>query len=211
MTRPEMAGPDEVHPASWCLVERLVDVVEVFGAGIQVCAWQRQADPRLGRWLSSLDERVGASILEILKPDQRPELAALPSPRERSLLADDLALQGSVLCDLLGCPAYGVRIVRTRDAMCPGWHVDRVSLRVVCTYWGPGTQWLADQSVDRGALRDRSTEGADFVCGAVGDVVLLKGARWPGNEHLGAIHRSPDVPAAVGARTVATLDPLWLD
>ncbi len=211
MTRPEMAGPDEVHPVSWCLVERLVDVVEILGAGIQVCAWQRQADPRLEEWLASLDEFVGATILEIMKPEQRPELAALPGSRERSLLADDLALQGSALCDLLGCPAYGVRVVRTRDTMCPGWHVDRVSMRAVCTYRGPGTQWLTDQSIDRGGLRDGSTEDADFVFAAVGDVVLLKGAQWPGNEHLGAIHRSPDVPAAVGARTVATLDPLWLD
>ena len=206
-----MTEPDKVHPALWCFVERLVDVVEIFGTGIQVCAWQRQADSRLERWLASLDELAGANILEVLRPHQRPELAALPCHRERSLLADDLALQGAALCDLLGCPAYGLRIARTRDAMCPGWHVDQVSLRVVCTYWGPGTQWLADKSVDRSALRDRFTQAADYLTATIGDVILLKGARWPGNEPLGAIHRSPEVPAAVGARVVATLDPIWLD
>ena len=206
-----MVGLDRTERASWCFVECLVDAVEVFGAEVQVCAWQRPANSHLASWLAALDEFAGANIWEILEPDQQPQLKSLPPSRERSLLADDLALQGTALCDLLGCPAYGLRMVRTREAMCPGWHVDQVSLRVVCTYLGPGTQWLADQSTDRGKLRDRRTQSADFVCAAAGDVVLLKGARWPENEQLGAIHRSPEVPAVTGLLAVATLDPLWLD
>lgn len=211
MARAEEALLEHHQAASWCFVDNLVDVVEVFGEGVQVCAWRRPSDPRLETWLASLDELEGASTLEILKPGQRPELAALPGSEERSLLADDLGLQGTALCDLLGCAAYGLRIARTCKAMCPGWHVDQVSLRVVSTYRGPGTQWLDDQSIDRDSLRGPAAQAADFVSATAGDVVLLKGSHWQGNECLGAIHRSPDVPAGTGTRTVATLDPLWRD
>ena len=211
MPRAEEALLDQDQLASWCFVDNLVDVVEVFGEGVQVCAWRRPADPRLEAWLASLDELEGASTLEILKPDRRPELAALPDSEERSLLADDLRLQGTALCDLLGCSAYGLRIARTCKAMCPGWHVDHVSLRLVTTYRGPGTQWLTDQSIDRASLGSESAQSADFISASTGDVVLLKGSHWQGNELLGAIHRSPEVPAEFGTRTVATLDPLWRD
>jgi hypothetical protein len=40
-------------------------------------------------------------------------------------------------------------------------------------------------------------------------VVLLKGALWQGNERLGAVHRSPEIAAGAGVRTLVTLDPLW--
>ena len=93
--------------------------------------------------------------------------------------------------------------------MCPGWHVDRVTIRVICTYRGPGTQWLADQCVDRSSLKAPALAHDRGVSARIGEVVFLKGNGWPGNEQLGAVHRSPEVPDGGGTRIVATLDPLW--
>lgn len=53
---------------------------------------------------------------------------------------EDLALLREVISDLLGCAVVGLRLARINRAMCPGWHVDRAGIRLVCAYQGPATQ-----------------------------------------------------------------------
>jgi hypothetical protein len=43
----------------------------------------------------------------------------------------------------------GFRLLSLSHPMCPGFHVDRVNLRLVYTYAGPGTEWLEHHSVNR--------------------------------------------------------------
>ena len=93
--------------------------------------------------------------------------------------------------------------------MCPGWHIDRVGIRLVCTYQGPGTQWLDDQVVDRSGLHHSRIQEKTAVQAATGEIVLLKGALWQDNEALGAVHRSPELAPGAPLRTLVTLDPLW--
>ena len=120
-------------------------------------------------------------------------------------LDEDLRLLVEVLIDLTGAAEVGVRARRTPSPMCPQFHVDHVPLRLVCTYWGPGTDWL-DESTPETAVRSRSNVRLGRVRSAHrGDLVLLKGESWPGNEGRGAVHRSP---AHTSDRLVVSLDPL---
>jgi len=176
-----------------------------------LCVWERPEVAAVSTWLAALGELNGRHTLEVLKPGSRPTLGSLPKAPERALIADDLAMLGELLCDLVGCPDYGLRVARVRSAMCPGWHIDRVTLRLICTYGGVGTEWLTDQSVDRRLLRNFRAGPDDLTSAETADVVLLKGAAWPGNESYGAIHRSPELVSSAGIRTVVTLDPLWRD
>lgn len=41
------------------------------------------------------------------------------------------------------------RLETTGDDACRRYHMDRSHLRMLCTYRGAGTQWLADAQVDR--------------------------------------------------------------
>ncbi|MEM9073142.1 MAG: DUF1826 domain-containing protein [Myxococcota bacterium] len=99
---------------------------------------------------------------------------------------------------------------------CRKLHRDYIDLRIVCTYWGPGT-WLAPEEV-----LDRSALGAVFECvneanrricsdpsrlvqAGAGDFAFLKGARWKGRSR-GAIHRSPAIEAARARRIVLKVD-----
>lgn len=102
--------------------------------------------------------------------------------------------------------------------MCPRLHVDRVALRLVCTYHGPGTEFVPSERFDRTWLghawhrdhaRPQTTcEPNDGVLAArTGDIVLLKGETWPDNAGRGAIHRSASASAQT-PRLVMTLDPL---
>jgi hypothetical protein len=196
-------------PPGWRRVPELADLVEVFDPGVQVCSWQRELDPAIGSYLSRLHAQGESQAIETLSPAAQPRLDGLPDGPGRSSLIEDLSLLQEIVCELLGCAAVGLRLARLDRAMCPGWHVDRVGIRLVCTYQGPGTQWLHDQGVDRGGLRSARTAGAAFIQADPGEIVLLKGALWQGNEAFGAVHRSPELVPNTRLRTLVTLDPLW--
>ena len=192
---------------NWRRVSEVADLAEIYEPGVQVCSWQRSIDPLITTYLSGLAHHGKLQFIETLEPSHRATLEALTEGEGRQLLVDDLALLTEIFCDLLGCPAVGLRGARIENAMCPKWHIDRVPVRLLCTYEGPGTEWLDDQSVSRNSLRELT----DAACqrATLGDVVLLKGAPWQDNESQGAIHRSPSMEA--GQRTVVSLDPLWRD
>lgn len=214
-TRPPTQASAEASPdaPTWRAVSELADLVEIFDPAVQVCVWQREMDPRVSTYLAGLERTDTLQAIETLSAEGRPRLARLPAGPEpapgRAALIDDLSLLREIVCELLGCPAVGLRLTRVGHAMCPGWHIDRVGIRLVCTYQGPGTQWLDHQGVDRCEQSlARLADGA-FVQAGPGDLVLLKGALWQDNEGLGAVHRSPEIAIGVGPRTLVTLDPLW--
>jgi hypothetical protein len=104
--------------------------------------------------------------------------------------------------------------------MCPRFHVDHVICRLICTYFGSGTEWLPESSVTRSALGiiDVKADFADAIAHnqgcepdirtlREGSVGLLKGEKWPGNEGRGLVHRSP-AASAEQSRLVVTLDPI---
>ena len=86
--------------------------------------------------------------------------------------------------------------------MCPRFHVDWVPCRLITTYHGAATEWLPHQCVDcsrlgtgnKGQSGRRSRldfKRSDIQQLSSGDVSLLKGERWEGNENAGLVHRSP--------------------
>lgn len=196
---------------TWWRVSELSDLAEIFDPSVQVCAWQREIDPAIETYLRQLHQTGEWQVLETLSPAVQPKLEGLPAGPGRSSLIEDLSLVREVVCELLGCAAIGLRLVQVGRAMCPDWHVDRVGIRLVCTYQGPGTQWLNDQGIDRRDLRlDPMKEGA-FLQAVRGEIVLLKGALWQGNDTFGAVHRSPGLEPSASLRTLITLDPLWYE
>ncbi len=194
---------------TWRRVSDLADLVEIFDPAVQVCVWQRDTDAAISHYLTGLEWTGTLQAIETLPATGRPRLLCLTAGPGRAAFIDDVSLLREITCELLGCPAVGLRLARLGHAMCPGWHIDRVGIRLICTYQGRGTQWLNDPGIDRCDLSlTRMADGA-FIQAAPGEVVLLKGALWQGNERLGAVHRSPEIAVGASARTLVTLDPLW--
>ena len=193
----------------WRRVSELADLVEIFEPGVQVCAWPRAIDPSITAYLINLRDTVTSQVIETLTVTDGPILNGLPPGPGQAALADDMALLGEIVRELHGCPAAGLRLARVGHAMCPGWHIDRVGIRLVCTYAGPGTEWPDDQDLDRNDLRSDVLGPLEHVQATVGEIVLLKGALWQDNTGFGAVHRSPTIPADAELRTLVTLDPLW--
>jgi hypothetical protein len=193
---------------TWRRVSELADLVEIFDPGVQVCSWQRDSDPGIASYLSRLRQTHESQVIETLSPPIEPRLGGLPEAPGRASLVQDISLLGEVICELLGCKSAGLRLARIGRAMCPGWHRDRVGIRLVCTYQGPGTQWLDDQSINRQDLLTFHASDSDAIQAATGEIVLLKGTLWQGNDAFGAIHRSPGIEPSASLRTLVTLDPL---
>lgn len=97
-----------------------------------------------------------------------------------------------------------------RDA-CRFFHVDSVRCRLITTYAGPGTQWLADDDVVREAL-GRGDNGPVRRPGArirrlrAGWVGLFKGERLPALQGRGIVHRSAPIVGTGRRRFVVKID-----
>jgi len=104
-----------------------------------------------------------------------------------------------------------LRLETIVDDGCRRFHVDRTHLRLLCTYRGPGTEWLTDAQVDReaqanGAPNDciiRVGEPSRFQPFWVG---VLKGDAYPGNAGHGLVHRSPPIAGSGQTRVLFCLD-----
>ena len=84
------------------------------------------------------------------------------------------------------------------------FHADYVSLRLILTYAGPGTQWL-DQG-DAARLHDGAA--IETLCVRAiptGDVALFKGRKWARDAPI--IHRSPPIADTGQRRLVLVIDP----
>ncbi len=193
----------------WRRVSEIADLAEIFEPGVQVCSWHRTIDPRIATYLDGADGGGSVQSIETLASGERARLDGLPAGDNREVLLDDVALLCEILHELLDCPLAGLRCTRVSRALCPGWHIDRVPLRMLCTYQGPGTEWLDDQGVDRTRLGSTEVANGGYQRAEAGEVVLLKGGLWQDNDDLGAVHRSPAVAPGAGWRTLTSLDPLW--
>jgi hypothetical protein len=202
---------------SWTETETVHGVETIFDAAINTCVWRRPgvACIELG---SGLRRTETAQVVGPNDASPGAVLAAWQDARWISALEEDLVSLVELFSILADTERVGVRIGLTDRQMCPRFHVDRVTLRLVTTLAGPGTEFLDDLEVDRrflgrgagGRPDERSgllRPGAVVHRAAPRDVVLLKGELWPDNEGRGAVHRSPAL-AEGQWRLVVTLDEL---
>lgn len=82
---------------------------------------------------------------------------------ENQAITIRLVTTNEIVCELMGCSEVGLRFACVGRAMCPGRHIDRTSIRLVCTYQGPGTEWLDDQSIERSDLDAERTRDKSVV------------------------------------------------
>lgn len=191
-------------------------LAEVLRDGVNLAVWQRTPSAEVAGFATALVARSLplADALSIEMTEAEPELRHLAGefaelPGHAEFFTDVAWLLQAYAC-LLDARRVGLRLRLLDKAMCPRFHVDRVPLRLVTTYAGPGSQWLAESPLARMHLEDPSGAADDGAIRSMraGDVALLKGERWEGNEHGAIIHRSP--PVSEGERRLLlTLD--WLE
>ena len=185
---------------------------------VNLAIWQRQLPVHISHFaelLLSLDEPLAdALVLEMGDENAQPNLKGLASRFNdldgyEGFIADISWLVSAYAC-LLGANRVGLRLRALDKAMCPRFHVDHVPVRLITTYAGLGSQWLQEGVMNRRHLGQAQAEPAEpsrIEQVNTGDVALLKGEKWQGNEGAGLIHRSPAL-ADGERRLILTLD--WL-
>jgi hypothetical protein len=195
-------------------------LTRIFDPEIQLAQWRRPAEPVIADWLTAHAKDLGSGMRQTLAPGQQPDLGRLPAGVGRDALATDIALLAEILGELLDAATIGYRLEVVGKAMCPRLHVDRVGVRLLCTYRGPGTEWVDDASVDRHFLGAASGGQPDETSGLLlaghrvevippFAVALLKGSLWQGNDGRGIVHRSPGIAAEQAPRVLLAMDAGW--
>lgn len=198
-------------------VDDVAGLSALFEDGVNVVALSRRLGAAIVEEASTALGRPFFRLLTSVTPGEGPT-ALRTQLTEFPYLAAEVHFWTEVLAELTGCELVGVRLARLEAAMCPRFHVDKVTVRVVSTFVGNGTEYLAEEDVDRRWLGHAALGASDEVSGLLrtgarvrraeaGDVVLLKGEAWPNNAGRGAVHRSPAASSA-SPRLVMTLDPL---
>lgn len=179
-------------------------LADIYNADLNAVIWQRRLSEEVRqncRALLGVSRFAGVSItLPVCRSGALVD--AMPELRPYASLTDDIALLIDMFATLFEVGRVGLRLMPLRGQMCPRFHVDRVPCRMLSTYVGAGTQWLPQHCVDRsklgagsGGLKDSESglfaDSGHIESMAEGDVALLKGEMWEGNEGAGLVHRSP--------------------
>ena len=187
-------------------------------------------DTNIVVWKRELAESLQHSIKKFIKSNKGFQLVQTVTPQSvtrvlndslgdvshKMALNENLAELVDMFCYLFELKRVGLRLTTLDRAMCPKFHFDRVPCRLVTTYHGVATEWLPHSTVDRTKLGEGSQGLGDDESGLfqnrqdiqqlnTGDVALLKGELWEGNEYAGLVHRSPQVLSGEN-RLLLTLD-----
>jgi hypothetical protein len=173
--------------------------------GVNLAIWEHAGGPTLPADLGAVDDIDRAIALAHAEPELRDALIEAGYPPEAigewtAMLSDYARLLG----ELADCAQVSVRLEVIDSDACRKFHGDYVTLRLIATLAGPGTQWL--DNGDAARLR----AGADLDTLRVrdittGHVALFKGREWAPDAPI--VHRSPPVAGSGQQRLVLVIDP----
>jgi hypothetical protein len=131
-----------------------------------------------------------------------------PSGPAPDWLLDDIQGLGDILAAVSGGPMWRARFQTTTTRVCPRFHQDAVSVRLIATYQGLGSEWAFASEIGHDLNARRAETRRRVRTLDPGDIAIMKGsaegwAAWP--EFPVVLHRSP--PANRRAiRRVLTID-----
>lgn len=201
-----------------------MECLSIFEPSQQIAIVTRPEKAKIPSYLLQVSHRLSVGYRLTIKqteatPTELDRQLRLPDANGKEDLLADICLLVNLYADLMDCPSVGIRLEVLKHAMCPKFHIDRTGIRLLCTYLGPGTEWLEEAFSNRNAFASAHPTDDAFNQSLVlhpqgirqapeKALVLLKGSLWQGNQHGGAIHRSPQI-AETSTRVVLALDAIW--
>jgi len=175
--------------------------------GINLAIWERKVAPKVPdvKTLAEINDisltaeadQVGAAMILALKEAGYPAEVIGP-------LTADIAAHANRLAQLLVCETLAIRLEVIETDACRRFHADYVSVRLILTYVGPGTQWLDNVAAIR--LRNgAAVETLDVRNVSAGQIALFKGRKWSPDGAI--VHRSPPIADTGQRRLVLVIDP----
>ncbi len=180
-------------------------LADIRDPGIAAAIWRRTPDPEFQRWVNALP-KDNLPELRTVVPVHLAEAAVraaceshgLPACRERDMLASDVGALALMLAKTLTVRLLRLRLDVSEDVMCPKFHLDNVRARLLCTYRGPGTEYVPENVAEEpGRIRQVPPGG----------VAVFRGRQWSCGERTALLHRSPAATPAGGPRLLLVIDP----
>lgn len=213
-------GPDAARPAAGAVARtgrglpahvREVDGAEglaiIRRSGINLAFWPRALPAEVVTYLPAM---VSASLAPVrceaphdaMEAELRDRLSPGPC---RDWLAADAALLARTLAQIAGTHRVVLRIEAIAGDACRLFHADAVASRLVTTYEGRGTQWLADADVNAyGSGNDVPEDCIHEI--ATGTVAVFWGLRGVKGGHP-LVYRSPPRRPGDPVRLFLAVDP----
>jgi hypothetical protein len=188
---------------------------------INIAIWRRPVMLATARYAERVLNVWPSDIDLVAQPKElRRQLArALPhvtgARMGRAQLLSDVGRLASTYAGLAARTALHLKLERVSRDKCPLFHTDFVTLRLLTSYSGPGTEWLPEHAVDRRALGSGSNDQIITDRRKIRHlnpfwVGFLKGEAFGPAEGHGCVHRSPLVESRGVARLLLTIDDLIL-
>lgn len=193
-----------------------------------------RTDVNLAIWRRGLPDGLEASLQrwaklrkdgheQVISPSNfelAPLLRQLGGPA-REWLSKDLTILIGRFRRISGAKRIRITFGPIHSDRCRKFHTDNLRYRLICTYLGPGTEWVPNEAVDRAAMdgvpgcpleaNTRIVRCSTLIQHAsVGDVLMMKQDLHP--DGLGLVHRSPPIEQLGGTRValiLSTVDGEW--
>ncbi len=190
---------------------------EIVNPDANITIWERPVQAEINRELTGLgprdlrDKRIPTSGATFGTDVRTFMLASGLDLNDFPHFLEDLQRLADIFFSISKDLDVCFRLVTTDEDDCRRFHVDYRQLRMLCTYQGPGTEWLPEAQVNREELEGggpneriiRFGEASHLSPFSVG---LMKDDAWPGNKGFGLVHRSPPVAGSGQMRVMFCLD-----
>jgi hypothetical protein len=182
-------------------------LARVLEDGVDLAVWTRPVPPLLAARASRARARDLPDLrLPVPAADAdrvlAQALADLPDRALAAALAEDAAALVRTAAPLVGRDELSVRLETVTGDACRRFHADRVRLRLIATYRGPGTEWVDEDALPPGGdPRDPPPHAVRRLpAGAVGVFKGSLASRHP------LMHRSPPIAGTGAVRLLLCID-----
>jgi len=187
----------------------------ILDPNVNLTLWQRPEQNPVARELARLsalslrDVRRGTSLKSFDEDLIELLLQQGLEPSDFENLRKDMKRLIKIFSPISKGQPITFRLLTTNRDDCKRFHLDRTRLRLMCTYRGPGTEWLPEGQLDRAAQSRGAPNESIIRFGKPSQfntfwVGIAKGD--PDNTGQGLVHRSPAIAEAGHTRVFFCLD-----
>jgi hypothetical protein len=205
----QSVGLAAIHSGTSAIVsDDLGDLRRITEPGVNLCLHRRTVPPDLEQFidLAVLPRTIKRTAsINVASVDFDEFLQDVPTNKDGlARFRTDIEELVHLYAELTGAMRLSLKLESFGTNLCERFHTDQVQLRLICSYAGPGTEWLHNDDVDRAKLGPGAAGRPDEESGLVLPgarvrqmprfaIGLMKGDRWPGNRGNGLVHRSPRI------------------
>lgn len=209
--------PAVVSPplATIAVCEERAGLSAILQHDIELALWRRDLPAPLAQWLQELALDTLPDVQLLVRPSDlisvitpALDLCGISPGPMRAALVEDVAQLVGTFADITGVSQVGLRLERIVDNACWKFHRDCVEARLITTYRGPATEWVAPENADA-AIAAQTDYAGPIERLRPHDVALFKGSC--AGHGRGIVHRSPPIADTGTARLLLVLNKSWTD